>query len=76
VTVVFENTELHALQRGEAHNLEDVYVKTIADRFVYEKKLMAKELAQFGILPVFTSPERLTVAAINKYLEIKARQAL
>lgn len=76
VTVFFDNTELHALQHGDAQTLEDVYIKTIADRFLYEKKLMAKELAQFGILPVFTSPERLTVATINKYLEIKARQAL
>jgi len=76
VTVFFDNTELHALQQSDAKTLEDVYIKTIADRFLYEKKLMAKELAQYGILPVFTSPARLTVASINKYLEIKARQAL
>lgn len=76
VTVFFDNTELHTLQQTPAHTLEDVYVKTIADRFLYEKKLMAKELAQFGILSVFTSPENLTVMTINKYLEIKARQAL
>ncbi len=76
VTVFFDNTELHALQQSDATTLEDVYIKTIADRFLYEKKLMAKELAQFGILSVFTSPENLTVQTINKYLEIKARQAL
>jgi uncharacterized protein (DUF58 family) len=76
LTVFFDNTELHALQEQKANNLEDIYVKTIADRFLYEKKLMAKELAQFGILSVFTSPENLTVQTVNKYLEIKARQAL
>jgi uncharacterized protein (DUF58 family) len=76
LTVFFDNTELHALQEQEALTLEDVYIKTIAERFVYEKKLMAKELAQFGILSLFTSPKNLTVQAVNKYLEIKARQAL
>jgi uncharacterized protein (DUF58 family) len=76
LTVFFDNTELHALQQQKAGNLEDIYIKTIADRFLYEKKLMAKELAQFGILSVFTSPENLTVQTVNKYLEIKARQAL
>jgi uncharacterized protein (DUF58 family) len=76
VTVFFDNTELHALQQADARTMEDVYIKTIADRFLYEKKLMAKEMAQYGILSVFTSPENLTVKTINKYLEIKARQAL
>ena len=76
LTVFFDNTELHALQQQKAVTLEDIYIKTIADRFLYEKKLMAKELAQFGILSVFTSPENLTVQTVNKYLEIKARQAI
>lgn len=76
LTVFFDNTELHALQRQEAKTIEDIYIKTIADRFLYEKRLMAKELAQFGILSVFTRPENLTVDTINKYLEIKARQAI
>jgi uncharacterized protein (DUF58 family) len=76
LTVFFDNTELHALQQQKAGTLEEIYIKTIADRFLYEKKLMARELAQFGILSVFTSPENLTVQTVNKYLEIKARQAL
>jgi uncharacterized protein (DUF58 family) len=76
LTVFFDNTELHALQKQNAKSLEDIYIKTMADRFLYEKKLMAKELAQYGILSIFTSPENLTVQTVNKYLEIKARQAL
>jgi uncharacterized protein (DUF58 family) len=76
LTVFFDNTELHSLQKQDAQSLEDIYIKTMADRFLYEKKLMAKELAQYGILSIFTSPENLTVQTVNKYLEIKARQAL
>jgi hypothetical protein len=35
-----------------------------------------KELKKHGILSVLTAPENLTVNAVNKYLELKARQAI
>ncbi len=76
MVVFFENTELTKLSSAEAKNVEDVYVKTIADKLAYEKRMVVKELQQFGILSVLTSPEHLTVNAINKYLELKAKQAL
>ncbi len=74
--VFFENTELTALSHAEAENVEDVYVKTIADKFVFEKKLIVKELQKYGILSILTSPEKLTVNTVNKYLELKSKQAL
>ena len=76
LVVFFENTELTGLASAEAHNVEDVYVKTIADKLGFEKRLVVKELQQYGILSVLTPPEQLTVNAINKYLELKAKQAL
>ncbi|MEO6723620.1 MAG: DUF58 domain-containing protein [Ferruginibacter sp.] len=74
--VFFENTELKQLSSMEAANLEEVYVKTIAEKFAYEKRLIVKELLKHGILSILTPPEHLTVNAINKYLELKARQAI
>ena len=76
LVVFFENTELTKLSVAEAHNLEDVYVKTIADKLAYEKRMVVKELQQYGILSVLTAPENLTVNAVNKYLELKTKQAL
>jgi hypothetical protein len=76
LVVFFENTELSRLSHADARNLEDVYVKTIADKFVSEKKMIVKELSKYGILSILTSPENLTVNSINKYLELKARQAI
>ena len=76
LVVFFENTELTKLSVAKAHNTEDVYVKTIADKFAYEKRMVVKELQQYGILSVLSSPEQLTVNAINKYLELKAKQAI
>ncbi len=76
MVVFFENTELHQLSHLNATNIEEVYIKTIAEKFEFEKRLIVKELQKHGILSVLTTPEMLTVNAVNKYLELKARQAI
>lgn len=76
LVVFFENTELSRLSHAEALNIEDVYVKTIADKFIFEKRLIVKELQKYGILSILTAPENLTVNTVNKYLELKTRQAI
>jgi uncharacterized protein (DUF58 family) len=76
MVVFFENTELHQLSHLQAGNVEEVYIKTIAEKFEFEKRLIVKELQKHGILAVLTPPEQLTINAVNKYLELKARQAI
>jgi uncharacterized protein (DUF58 family) len=76
MVVFFENTELHQLSHLNAGNIEEVYIKTIAEKFEFEKRMIVKELQKHGILSVLTAPEHLTVNAVNKYLELKARQAI
>ncbi|MBA4197517.1 MAG: DUF58 domain-containing protein [Chitinophaga sp.] len=71
--VFFENTELKSLLNAPATTVENVYTKTIAEKFVYEKRLMVKELNRNGIMAVLTSPKNLTINTLNKYLEIKAK---
>lgn len=74
--VFFENTELKTLTERTVTNVEDIYVKTIASKFAFEKKLMVKELAKHGILSILTPPEKLTVNVVNRYLAIKAQQKI
>jgi uncharacterized protein (DUF58 family) len=76
MVVFFENTELHSLSHLDAQNVEEVYIKTIAEKFEFEKRLIVKELKKHGILSILTPPEKLTINAVNKYLELKARQAI
>jgi len=76
MVVFFENTELKQLLEAKTTTTEDIYIKTIAEKYLFEKKLIAKELQKYGILSVLTSPEKLTINALNKYLEIKNRQSL
>ncbi len=73
VVIFFENTELQKLTNVEAHNTFEIFQKTIAEKFMYEKKLIVNELQKHGIQSILTSPENLTINTINKYLEIKAR---
>lgn len=76
MVIFFENTELNKLAYADALSLEDVYIKTVAEKFMFEKKLVVKELQKYGILAVLTTPQNLTINSINKYLELKARQAV
>lgn len=76
MVVFFENTELHQLSRLDTSNLEELYIKTIAEKFEFEKRLIVKELKKHGILSILTTPEGLTINTVNKYLELKARQAI
>ncbi|RYZ19487.1 MAG: DUF58 domain-containing protein [Chitinophagaceae bacterium] len=76
VVVFFENTELKALREGKAKNLEEIYIKTIGEKFAQEKRLIVRELRKHGIIALLTTPENLTVQAINKYLEVKNRQGI
>jgi uncharacterized protein (DUF58 family) len=76
LVVFFENTELRQLTETQVDNMEDLYIKTIAERFAYEKRLIVKELQQHGITTILTAPQNLTINTVNKYLELKARRAI
>jgi hypothetical protein len=64
------------LVETKASTTEDIYIKTIAEKYLFEKKLIAKELQKYGIITVLTAPQKLTINSLNKYLEIKNRQSL
>jgi len=74
--IFFENTELSDLIAEKPKNIERIYIKTIAEQFVYEKKQMVKELEAIGIHAILTSPANLTANVINKYLELKSRRLI
>ncbi|MBN1187702.1 MAG: DUF58 domain-containing protein [Bacteroidales bacterium] len=71
--VFFKNTELSFILENRPKNLDEMYRKTIAEKFMFEKKQIVNEFMRNGIYSVLTSPANLTVDTINKYLEFKAR---
>ena len=73
VVVFFENTEIANFAKQNASTIEDVYAQVTAEEYSYNKTQLAQQLKQFGIMSILTKPENLTVATINKYLELKSR---
>ena len=41
-----------------------------------EKKQILKELNQYGIQSIITKPEELSIATLNKYMQLKASRSL
>lgn len=76
LVVFFENTELKKITEQEAVAVEEIYRQVIAQKFAYEKKLIARELSQYGIMSLLCTPEQLTTEVINKYLELKSRMLI
>jgi uncharacterized protein (DUF58 family) len=73
IVIIFENTEVRKLIEKPSEQLWDIYEKTIAEKFDYDKKRMVLLLRKHNIQTLLTTPQDLTINAINKYLEIKAR---
>ncbi len=73
IIIFFENTELKELLNKSILTTEDIYQKTIAEKFSHEKRQIIKELDQYGIHSILTPPSELTLNVINNYLEFKAR---
>ncbi|MFQ5569581.1 MAG: DUF58 domain-containing protein [Rhodothermales bacterium] len=73
VAVFFENTSLRTLLDTAPRDTEGIYIKTIAEKFAFEKREVVKDLSRHGIQSILTAPQDLSVNTINKYLELKAR---
>ena len=73
VVIFFENSGLVEKSNRNAESIEEIYLQTIAQKSVIEKQTIAAELKKYGINTILTTPEKLNVDTINKYLELKAR---
>ncbi|PTN07589.1 DUF58 domain-containing protein [Mangrovibacterium marinum] len=76
LVVFFENTEIGQIVNRRSTCIEEVYINTIARKFMHDKKVIVNELKRAGILALLSPPEGLSVNLINKYLEIKARELI
>ncbi|MGB7499213.1 MAG: DUF58 domain-containing protein [Moheibacter sp.] len=72
IPIFFRNTELEEFIENPTED-SDVYQRTMAEKFIYEKQQIVLELNRHGIQAILTRPEDLTVNTINKYLEIKSK---
>ena len=76
LTIIFENTLLNEVHSRKINTTKDIYIQTIASKFVHEKQLIIQELQMHGIKTVYTKPADLSVNLLNKYLEIKRQEII
>ena len=76
LVIFFRNTELDDLIAQNANATREIYEQIIARQMLMEKLAMKKMLNQAGILSLYTSPEHLNIAVINRYIEIKASREI
>jgi uncharacterized protein (DUF58 family) len=76
LTIFFENAELKALAERRPRTGEDYFRQVAAEKFIFEKQHVTTHLRRHGIYSLLTSPDRLPIDVINKYLEMKARKII
>ena len=73
VVVLFDNHEVKEMLKQPIEHADDVYSQMVARDYVQQKYDMVHELRKHGIHCIVSAPEQLSVASIDKYLELKAR---
>jgi uncharacterized protein (DUF58 family) len=72
VVILFVNTRLENIAQEPNLLLTDIYNSAVAEQLSINKKNIAHELRQNGIVCLLSRPEDISVASINQYLELKA----
>ncbi len=73
VVIFFQNNELQEWSQQPITKYAELVHATVAEKLTNTKWNIAKELRQNGIQTILTKPEDLSLNAINKYLELKAK---
>lgn len=76
LVVFFDDPELHDFVATPQHSEDEYFEHVIAEKMIYDRRLIVSTLMQNGIYSLLTTPEKLTVDVINKYIEMKSRQLL
>lgn len=73
VTILFKDPSLYEMAQGTGRTVDGIYSATLAGQHIAEREEIAQRLRRNGIQAVLSTPEALSVSAVNKYLELKSR---
>ncbi len=74
--ITLKDSKLVELADQIPDNMEDVYQKAVAGQLLLEQQETLNRLHQQGVLVMDSTPEELSVAAVNRYLELKGRNLI
>jgi uncharacterized protein (DUF58 family) len=73
VFIFFEDEEIAKFANTPSTNIDAIYQRTLAGKYINEKRRMKAILQKHGIQTILTTPQKLSVSTLNKYLELKAK---
>lgn len=76
LVITQRNRDVEALSRIPVGKEADVYESAVAESILADKASALRLLQARGVMVLDVFPEELTVASVNRYLEIKARGRL
>ncbi len=76
VCVTLTNSGIVELAEQKPSNSKSVYQKTIAERLLQEKHATLEILRRRGVITIDVPAHQLTMAVVNKYLELKAKSKI
>ena len=71
-----KDTALASLLHTQPPEAEVAYQHAVASELLLEREAMKRRIGQGGVQMIDVNPDELSLAAVNKYLEIKARGVL
>jgi uncharacterized protein (DUF58 family) len=74
--VTLRDPSLDALIARHPDELDDVYRAVVADDFVRERDVVLRRLQRLGVHCIDTRPDLVTTSLLNRYLDLKRREAL
>ena len=76
VCVTLADSGIIELSEKKATDSKSVYQKAIAERLLQEKYVILEVLRRQGVIAIDVPAHQLTMAVINKYLELKAKSMI
>jgi uncharacterized protein (DUF58 family) len=74
--VVISDPNITALAAQPANSSAAVYQRTVAETLIDERRIVLDTLQRSGVLTLDVPADQLSVAVINRYLELKGRGAI
>jgi uncharacterized protein (DUF58 family) len=74
--VTLRDPTVQAMARQEVQDSVGLYGRTVAERLLEERRVTLEQLQRQGVLTLDVPADELSIAVINRYLELKAREMI
>jgi uncharacterized protein (DUF58 family) len=74
--VTLRDPTIQAMARQEVDDSAALYGRAVAGRLLEERQITLEQLQRQGVLTLDVPADELSIAVVNRYLELKARQLI